>query len=108
TSPVFIAGESYGGFRVAKLARRLQEGFGVGLSGAILISPALEWSLLMPTDYETLHFVDTFPSMVAAAHHHGRCRALAPDTPMDRVLAEAELFAARDLSGLLVAGERLG
>jgi carboxypeptidase C (cathepsin A) len=40
-SPIFIAGESYGGFRVARLARKLQQEFGVGLSGAILISPAI-------------------------------------------------------------------
>lgn len=108
TSPVFIAGESYGGFRVAKLARLLQQGFGVGLSGAILISPALEWALLSFSDYEVLHFVDTFPTMVAAAHHHGRCRGLSSDLPLERVLAEAESFATRELPGLLVAGERMG
>lgn len=107
TSPVFIAGESYGGFRVAKLARRLQQGFGIGLSGAILISPALEWSLLMPTDYETLHFVDSFPTMVLAAHHHGRCRAVARELSIERVLAEAEVFAGRELAELLIAGERM-
>ena len=45
-SPAFIAGESYGGFRVAKLIRLLQESYGVGLNGAILISPALEFALL--------------------------------------------------------------
>ena len=41
-SPVFIAGESYGGYRVGRLARMLQESAGIGLNGAILISPALE------------------------------------------------------------------
>ena len=41
-SPVFIAGESYGGYRVGRLARVLQETAGIGLNGAILISPALE------------------------------------------------------------------
>ena len=41
-SPVFIAGESYGGYRVGRLARMLQETAGIGLNGAILISPALE------------------------------------------------------------------
>jgi carboxypeptidase C (cathepsin A) len=107
TSPVFIAGESYGGFRAAKLARLLQQGFGVGLNGAILISPALEWSLLVPSDYELLHFVDTFPTMVATAHHHRRCGALSRDLPVEGILAEAESFAARELSSLLVAGERI-
>lgn len=51
-SPIFIAGESYGGFRVARLARKLQQEFGIGLSGAILISPALEFSLLGGSDYD--------------------------------------------------------
>jgi len=37
----FHRGESYGGFRVAKLARKLQESYGVGLNGAILISQPL-------------------------------------------------------------------
>ncbi|MEO0408874.1 MAG: peptidase S10, partial [Cyanobacteria bacterium P01_A01_bin.135] len=41
-SPIFIAGESYGGFRVARLVKHLQQDYGVGLSGAILISPAME------------------------------------------------------------------
>jgi pimeloyl-ACP methyl ester carboxylesterase len=58
--PVFVVGESYGGFRTAKLARSLQEKHGVGLSAAIAISPALEWSLLNGGDYDVLH------SMVAA------------------------------------------
>ena len=43
-SPVFIAGESYGGYRVGRLVRMLQEEAGIGLNGAILISPALELS----------------------------------------------------------------
>ena len=42
SSPVFIAGESYGGYRVGRLVRMLQEETGIGLNGAILISPALE------------------------------------------------------------------
>src|SRR4051812_25861398 len=41
-SPVFIAGESYGGYRVGRLVKLLQEDAGIGLNGAILISPALE------------------------------------------------------------------
>ena len=45
-SPIFIAGESYGGYRVGRLVRMLQETAGIGLNGAILISPALEISTL--------------------------------------------------------------
>ena len=45
-SPVFIAGESYGGYRVGRLVRMLQETAGIGLNGAVLISPALEFASL--------------------------------------------------------------
>src|SRR5205085_1508191 len=46
TSPVFLGGESYGGFRVAQLSRKLPEDEGIALSGVILISPALEFAIL--------------------------------------------------------------
>jgi len=105
--PVYIAGESYGGFRVAKLARSLQQGFGVGLSGAILISPALEIGLLEGSDYDVLQWVDVFPSMALAALHHGRSRALAQGTTLASARAQAEAFASNELASLLVRGEAI-
>jgi carboxypeptidase C (cathepsin A) len=69
-SPVFIAGESYGGYRVGRLARVLQESAGIGLNGAVLISPALEISALAFTDYDVLSWIDRVPTMAAAAMHH--------------------------------------
>jgi len=103
-SPVFIVGESYGGFRVGKLARLLQEGHGVGLNGAILISPALEWALLDPSDYDLLHWTDTFPTMALAARYHGRCRV--PAETFDELKKRAETFATTELSNYLVQGAR--
>src|ERR1700677_3314705 len=64
--PVTIAGESYGGFRTAKLARGLQATQGVELSAAIAISPALEWALFSESDYDVLSYVDTFCVMALA------------------------------------------
>jgi len=104
-SPVFIAGESYGGFRVAKLAKLLQEGYGIGLNGAILISPSLEWMLLDPSDYDVLHWVDIFPTMALSARYHSKSRI---DCGSDAELKQlAEEFAVTDLSTYLVQGERL-
>src|SRR5262245_41484778 len=65
--PIAIIGESYGGFRTAKLVRRLQETHGIGLSTAIAISPVLEWSLLDRNDYDVLHSMDCFCPMALAA-----------------------------------------
>jgi carboxypeptidase C (cathepsin A) len=103
-SPVFIAGESYGGYRVGRLVRMLQETSGIGLSGAVLISPALEISSLSPTDYDVLGWVDLLPTMTITALHHGRCRAFGAGTPLEAVLAEAESIASGDYAVLLTRG----
>jgi carboxypeptidase C (cathepsin A) len=103
-SPVFIAGESYGGYRVGRLVRMLQETTGIGLSGAILISPALEFASLAPTDYDVLGWVDLLPTMTLAAVHHRRSRAFEADTPHEVILQEAERFATGDYATLLTRG----
>ena len=103
-SPVFIAGESYGGYRVGRLVRMAQETAGIGLNGAILISPALELGGLNPTDYDVLGWVDLIPTMALAALHHGRSRAFAAGTARDEVFAEAERFATGDYAALLTRG----
>lgn len=64
-SPVFLAGESYGGFRVAVLARELQEKGSVSPSGLVLISPALEFSILRGEDFDPLPWALQLPSYAA-------------------------------------------
>ncbi|MEL6345601.1 MAG: peptidase S10, partial [Myxococcota bacterium] len=102
SSPIFIAGESYGGFRVAKLIQQLQEKDGVGLSGAILISPALEFELLSGTDYSVLSWVDRLPTMAAAGYLHGRATPAADS--LAGHMAAAETFAREELSVILISG----
>ncbi|MGH3137104.1 MAG: S10 family peptidase [Gaiellaceae bacterium] len=103
-SPVLIAGESYGGYRVGRLVRVLQETAGIGLNGAILISPALEITGLAPTDYDVLGWVDRIPTMAAAAVHHRRSRAFRKGTGLERVLHEAEEFATGEYASFLTRG----
>src|SRR3954462_1481081 len=103
-SPVFIAGESYGGYRVGKLARTLQEEAGVGLNGAILISPALEFGGLGSGDYDVLAWVDLLPTMTAAAVHHGRSRAVDRGAALESFLPEVEAFATGDYAAFLTQG----
>jgi carboxypeptidase C (cathepsin A) len=103
-SPVFIAGESYGGYRVGRLVRMAQETAGIGLNGAILISPALEFATLVPTDYDVLSWIDLLPTMVITAVHHGRSRAFAAGAPVEDVLREAEQFATSDYVAFLTRG----
>ena len=65
-SPIYLAGESYGGFRVAELSKRLL-GMGLGLQGTVMISPALEFSVLRGDDYAILPPSFALPSLAAAA-----------------------------------------
>jgi carboxypeptidase C (cathepsin A) len=106
-SPVFIAGESYGGYRVGRLVRILQEAAGIGLNGAILISPALEIGTLAAGDYDVIGWVDLVPTMAGAAAHHGRSRVFERGTPLEDVWREAEAFATGDYTGFLTRGAAL-
>jgi carboxypeptidase C (cathepsin A) len=65
SSPVFLTGESYGGFRAATITRKLQKSSGVSPSGLVLISPALEFALLNAEDYDPLPWALALPSYAA-------------------------------------------
>jgi carboxypeptidase C (cathepsin A) len=103
-SAVFIAGESYGGYRVGRLAKKLQEGTGVGLNGAILISPALELSLLSYSDYNILPWLQVYPSYVLTAQFHGRSQTYSKKISREEVLRKSEDFARNQLASLLIDG----
>jgi carboxypeptidase C (cathepsin A) len=107
-SPIFIAGESYGGYRVGRLVRMLQEETGIGLNGAILISPALELTGLAGDDYGVVQWVDLLPTMAAGAAFHGRSRAFPAGTSLGDVFAGAEEFASGDYATFLIRGASLG
>lgn len=107
-SPVYLAGESYGGFRVAKLVRLLQQDYGVALAGAVLISPALEFALLDPSDYDDLPWVDTFPTMAGAAYYHDRARRRKPGESRLEYARRAAEFAVKELLPVLAAGDMVG
>jgi carboxypeptidase C (cathepsin A) len=64
-SPVYLAGESYGGFRAARLPRLLAANQGIVVRGAVLISPALEFSLLGRGAFNPMPSVVRLPSYAA-------------------------------------------
>lgn len=107
-SPVYLAGESYGGFRVAKLAKLLQEDYGVALKGAVIISPALEFALLDTSDYDALPWLDSFPTMAGAAAFHGKARKRKPGENAEDYVRRAAAFAVEELLPVLAAGDLLG
>ena len=65
-SPKYIVGESYGGFRAPKLARRLESKDGIGIDGIVMISPVLDFSWFSADDNPAVTAAH-LPSLVAAA-----------------------------------------
>jgi carboxypeptidase C (cathepsin A) len=66
-SPLYLVGESYGGFRGAKLVNRLPADKGIAVAGAMLISPVLEFSLQGGDDFNALPWALHLPSMAAVS-----------------------------------------
>jgi carboxypeptidase C (cathepsin A) len=97
-SPKFIVGESYGGFRAPKLARRLQDQEGVGVSGIVMISPVIDFSWFEGAN-NPLTFATRLPSQAAAA------RGLEGADARDK-LADVEAYAAGPYLTDLLRGER--
>ena len=89
TSPKYLLGESYGGFRAAKVASVLKDNQGILVSGIIMASPLIDGQLIFgATDYP-LGAALQLPSLAAAALE--RKNALSPEA-----VARAERFAMTD------------
>jgi carboxypeptidase C (cathepsin A) len=65
-SPKYILGESYGGFRAAKVARALQEQQGIIVSGILMLSPLLDGALTFGGTRLPLGAALQLPSLAAA------------------------------------------
>jgi carboxypeptidase C (cathepsin A) len=89
TSPVWLVGESYGGFRAAAMAQTLPHDVDVIVKGLVLVSPALDLSALHQTERDLLTAAFVLPSYAATAAAYD-----AP--PGGGSTAEAERFALSD------------
>jgi carboxypeptidase C (cathepsin A) len=110
-SPVFLAGESYGGTRAAILARLLPRRYGVSPRGLILISPALDFGVLNaefenPYRSTDLAYAMDVPTYAAVAWYHGR---LAPEWTgnLTGLLGQVERWATDTYLPALVQGDAL-
>jgi carboxypeptidase C (cathepsin A) len=102
TSPVYLLGESYGGFRAARLAQSLatESGIGIAPAGVIMISPVIEFGLMYGGALNPLPWALRLPSYAAAQLG---AKALDPGA-----LDDAEHFAMHDYLTALAAGPRAG
>jgi carboxypeptidase C (cathepsin A) len=89
SSPKFILGESYGGFRAAKVARALQSNQGIIVSGILMVSPLIEGQFQFGGDRFALGAALQLPSLAAAELER-------KGTFTPAALAQAEHFALTD------------
>ena len=89
SSPKFILGESYGGFRAAKVARLLQSEQGILVSGVSMLSPTLESAFQFGGDRFALGAALQLPSLAATELEREGAFS-------NEALAEAEHFALTD------------
>ena len=105
-SPKYLCGESYGVFRAAGLARRLQDEHGMFLNGLVLVSGLVDFQTIHPGPSNDLPYATFLPGFTAVAAHHGKLAAdLSGDLPA--ALAEARAFAAGEYATALFAGASL-
>ncbi len=104
-SPVFLAGESYGGFRVAALARELQKSGTTSPSGIMLISPVLEFALLYGDEYNPLSWALDLPSLAAVKLESD---GIVERDALRQKLSEVERYALSDFLVALASGTESG
>lgn len=66
SSPKYILGESYGGFRSVKVANSLREDQGILISGVVMLSPLLEGRFVFGDSGDALSAALELPSLAAA------------------------------------------
>jgi carboxypeptidase C (cathepsin A) len=105
-SPKYIAGESYGTTRAARLVAALQGGFnGVNVNGVMLISSILDFHTANFTKGSNMPYVGFLPTYAAAAWYHGKVNPK-PDSLAD-FMAEARAFAVNEYIVALLKGSAL-
>lgn len=106
SSPLFLAGESYGTTRAAGLAGTLIDK-GIAFNGIILVSTALDLRPIFFEDGDDLPFQLFVPSYTAAAWYHKKLADDLQARALPDLLAEVEAWAESELTVALMKGDRL-
>jgi carboxypeptidase C (cathepsin A) len=101
-APVFIGGESYGGFRLATMMRQAEA---LNIKGLLLISPATSLASQAGAETGDNVYVFRLPTMAVTAAYHGLAggKGRAPE----QVYEESSAFAERDYLVALHQGSAL-
>lgn len=106
TSPLFLAGESYGTTRASSLAGYLIQR-GIAFNGIMLISTIMNFATTSFAAGNDLPYALYLPSYTATAWYHKKLAADLQAKPVNRVVAEAEAWASGEYTIALAKGGRL-
>jgi carboxypeptidase C (cathepsin A) len=106
-SPKFLAGESYGTTRAARLSDHLLDDRGISLNGIVLISTVLDFRTIQIHGGNELPYPLYLPSYTAIAHHFKKLPADLQVETLDKTLKEVEQWALHDYLTALIAGSSL-
>lgn len=104
SSPIFLAGESYGGIRTAGLSNYLLDK-GIALNGAIIISGVTNYGTLDAGRGNDVPYIGNLPSMAATAWYHKKLGTKYPN--LENLLREVEAFADGEYAQALLDGSSL-
>ncbi|MCY4466967.1 MAG: peptidase S10 [Chloroflexi bacterium] len=106
TSPLYLAGESYGTTRAAGLAGHLIDR-GIAFNGIVLLSTVMNFQTLRFTKGNDLPYALYVPSYCASAHYHGALSAELNARELRPLLQEVADWAEGDYTIALAKGDRL-
>ncbi len=106
SSPLFLAGESYGTTRAGGLSGHLLDK-GIALNGIMLISTVLNFQTLHFDRGNDLVYPLFLPSYTATAWYHKQLPEDLQSKPLSDVLAEVEAWAEGDYTLALMKGNRM-
>jgi carboxypeptidase C (cathepsin A) len=104
SSPVFIAGESYGGIRTAGLSNYLLE-HGIALNGAIIMSGVMNFGTLDSGRGNDIPYISFLPTMAATAWFHHKSTNKYPS--VEAAVADATKFADGEYTDALMRGSSM-
>src|SRR5947209_2353600 len=107
TSPVWLVGESYGGFRAAAMAQTLPHDFDVIVKGLVLVSPALDLSALHQTERDLLAAAFVLPSYAATVTAYDTAPAGGSAAEIERFALSDYLVGLAGMKGQPSAGDPL-
>jgi len=106
SSPLFLAGESYGTTRAAALSGHLVDK-GIAFNGIVLISTVLDFNAIRFSRANDMPFQLFVPTYAATAWYHGKLGSALQSMSLEDLMEEVRAWSAGELTLALMKGDRL-